>query len=121
MPCLNTKPEGVLKIDVHGTFAAHFIFPHLAHFLTRYPDVHLQLTESDRYVDLVKDGIDCAIRIGQLHDSELIARPLGELKQVTHASTGYIQGYGLPTTLDELTQHFMMGFYSSGSKKLLPL
>lgn len=118
---LHAKPEGILRIDVHGTFASHFIWPHLPDFLARYPDIQLQMTESDRYVDLVKEGIDCAIRIGQLNDSELIARRLGELTQLTHASATYLQRYGLPQTLEDLKQHYMVGFYSSATKKLLPL
>lgn len=118
---LHAKPEGILRIDVPAIFATRFIWPYLQAFLDLYPDVQLQLTENDRYIDLLKEGVDCAIRIGHLGNSDLIARHLGELRQVTYASRRYIERHGLPHTLDDLQQHQMVGFYSSNSKKLLPL
>lgn len=83
---LNAKPQGTLKIEVHGVFAAYFILPHLHKFQSEYPGIQVQLTESDRYVDVIKEGIDCVIRIGQLNKSELIVRHLGHLQQITLAS-----------------------------------
>lgn len=118
---LNAKPEGILRIDVPAIFATHFIWPYLQAFLEQYPEVQLQLTENDRYIDLLKEGVDCAIRIGHLGNSDLIARHLGALRQVTYASSTYLEKHGLPLTLDDLQQHRMVGFYSTNSKKLLPL
>jgi DNA-binding transcriptional LysR family regulator len=88
---LNAKPQGTLKIEVHGIFAAHFIMPKLHQFLSEFPQIQLQLTESDRYVDVIKEGIDCVIRIGQLNDSDLIVRHLGDIQQVTLASPDYLK------------------------------
>lgn len=118
---LNAKPQGTLKIAVHGLFAAHFILPHLYKFQLEYPDIQLQLIESDRYVDVIKEGIDCVIRIGQLNNSELIVRHLGHLQQITLASPIYLEKYGMPKHLDNLQGHFMVGFYSSARQKPLPL
>lgn len=118
---LNAKPKGTLKIEVHGVFATYFILPHLHQFQLEYPDIQLQLTESDRYVDVIKEGIDCVIRIGQLNNSELIVRQLGHLQQITLASPKYLEKYGTPTHLDDLQGHFMVGFYSSARQKPLPL
>ena len=118
---LDAKPQGPLKISVHGIFAAHFILPKLNDFLTEFPQIQLQLTESDRYVDLIKEGIDCVIRIGQLNNSELIVRHLGDIQQVTLASPKYLEKYGTPQRLDDLQSHFMVGFYSSARQKPLPL
>ncbi len=118
---LAAKPQGPLKIAVHGIFAAHFILPKLDDFLTEFPQIQLQLTESDRYVDLIKEGIDCVIRIGQLNNSELIVRHLGDIQQVTLASPKYLEKYGTPQRLDDLQSHFMVGFYSSARQKPLPL
>lgn len=118
---LHAKPQGTLKIEVHGIFAAHFIIPKLHTFLTEYPQIQLQLTESDRYVDVIKEGIDCVIRIGYLNDSELVVRHLGHIQQVTLASPKYLEKYGAPNTLNDLKQHFMVGFYSTARQKPLPL
>lgn len=118
---LHAKPQGTLKVEVHGIFAAHFILPKLHQFLGEYPQIQLQLTESDRYVDLIKEGIDCVIRIGHLNNSELVVRPLGQIPQVTLASPEYLNKYGTPNALSDLKQHFMVGFYSSARQKALPL
>lgn len=118
---LHAKPKGVLKIEVHGIFAAHFIIPKLHTFLANYPQIQLQLTESDRYVDVIKEGIDCVIRIGHLNNSELVVRQLGEIQQITLASPRYLEKYGIPRTLKDLTHHFMVGFYSSARQKTMPL
>ena len=118
---LDAKPQGPLKIAVHGIFAAYFILPKLDDFLTEFPQIQLQLTESDRYVDLIKEGIDCVIRIGQLNNSELIVRHLGDIQQVTLASPKYLEKYGTPQRLEDLQAHFMVGFYSSARQKPLLL
>ncbi|MDF2416358.1 LysR family transcriptional regulator [Acinetobacter beijerinckii] len=118
---LHAKPKGVLKIEVHGMFAAHFIMPKLHLFLAEYPEIQLQLTESDRYVDVIKEGIDCVIRIGHLNHSELVVRHLGDIQQVTLASPQYLEKYGTPKSLNDLKQHFMVGFYSTARQKTLPL
>ncbi|OJU54825.1 MAG: LysR family transcriptional regulator [Acinetobacter sp. 39-4] len=118
---LNAKPQGTLKIEVHGIFAAHFIMPKLHQFLSEFPQIQLQLTESDRYVDVIKEGIDCVIRIGQLNDSDLIVRHLGDIQQVTLASPDYLKKYGVPNKLKDLNRHFMVGFYSTARQKPIPL
>ncbi|ENX35664.1 hypothetical protein F889_00739 [Acinetobacter colistiniresistens] len=118
---LNAKPQGTLKIEVHGGFAARFILPQLHAFLDEFPQIQLQLTESDRYVDVIKEGIDCVIRIGQLSNSDLIVRHLGDIQQITLASPQYLEKYGTPKNLSDLKQHFMVGFYSTARQKILPL
>ncbi|MCU4579399.1 LysR family transcriptional regulator [Acinetobacter gyllenbergii] len=118
---LHAKPQGSLKVEVHGIFAAHFIIPKLHEFLSEYPQIQVQLTESDRYVDIIKEGIDCVIRIGHLNNSELVVRPLGHIQQITLASPAYLKKYGTPNTLSDLKQHIMVGFYSSARQKALPL
>lgn len=64
-----SKPTGVLHVDIHGTLARHFVLPGLPQFLERYPDLRLVLSEGDRLVDLVKEGIDCVLRVGELASS----------------------------------------------------
>lgn len=83
---LHAKPKEILKIGVHGLFASNFILPKLPEFLSEFPEIQIQLIENDRYVDVIKEAMDCVIRIGQLNDSDLIVRHLGEIQQITLAS-----------------------------------
>lgn len=115
------KPQGLLHINVHGTMASHFIMPHLPGFLAEYPGVELFISEGDRYVDLVREGVDCAIRVGRLPDSDLIARRLTTLEEATCASPSYIARHGLPQGLDALDGHRMVGFHSSAVGAVMPL
>lgn len=116
-----TKPQGLLHVNVHGTMASHFIVPHLPGFLAEYPGVEVFMSEGDRYVDLVREGVDCAIRVGHLPDSDLIARRLTTLEETTCASPAYIARHGIPHDLDALDGHRMVGFHSSATGNVLPL
>ena len=80
------KPKGVLRVDVHGTLARHFVLPNLPSFLETYPDIELQITEGDRFVDLIREGIDCVLRVGTLQDSDMIGRRVAMLEEVTLAA-----------------------------------
>ncbi|MBB1488968.1 LysR family transcriptional regulator [Oceanospirillum sediminis] len=106
----NTIPKGMLVINVQGTFTRHFVMPYLKTFINRYPDIHIQIFEDDRYADLVKEGIDCVLRAGPLPDSTLIARKVAEMKQVTLASPEYLQMYGRPEKPEDLKKHFAVGY-----------
>lgn len=117
----STKPKGLLRVDVHGTLAGHHIVPRLPEFLAAYPEIELHLSEGDRFVDLVREGIDCVIRVGTLQDSEMIARRLTLLEEVTCASPAYCERNGVPQTLKELSGHRMVGFRSSATGAILPL
>jgi len=115
------KPRGLLRIDVHGTLARHFLMPELPDFLTQYPDIELFMSEGDRLVDPVREGIDCVVRVGKLKDSDMVARRLGELEEVTCAAPDYLQRFGMPHSISELEGHRMVGFRSSASGTLMPL
>ncbi|CAI1104003.1 D-malate degradation protein R [Serratia liquefaciens] len=121
MAFAGAKPRGLLRIDVHGTLARHFLLPELPDFLTQYPDIELFMSEGDRLVDLVREGIDCVVRVGKLKDSDMVARRLGELEEVTCAAPDYLQRFGTPHSISELEGHRMVGFRSSASGTLMPL
>ncbi|QET04523.1 LysR family transcriptional regulator [Cupriavidus pauculus] len=114
-------PKGVLRVDVHGQLARHFLLPGLPAFLECFPGIELQLSEGDRLVDLVREGIDCVVRAGTPQDSDMIARRVAQLEQVTCASPDYVARFGLPTSLDALEAHRMVGFRSSLTGGVLPL
>ena len=121
MAFAGAKPRGLLRIDVHGTLARHFLLPDLPDFLAQYPDIEFFMSEGDRLVDPVREGIDCVVRVGRLKDSDMVARRLGELEEVTCAAPGYLQRFGTPLSLDQLDGHRMVGFRSSASGTIMPL
>ncbi len=115
------RPKGVLRVDVHGTLARHFVLPNLPSFLETYPDIELQITEGDRFVDLIREGIDCVLRVGTLQDSNMIGRRVAMLEEVTLAAPAYVERFGMPVHPDQLDGHRMIGFRSSATGGLLPL
>ncbi|MDE1992076.1 MAG: LysR family transcriptional regulator [Rhizobiaceae bacterium] len=115
------KPKGLLRVDVHGTLARHFVLPNLPSFLQTYPEIELYITEGDRFVDLIREGIDCVLRVGTPQDSDMIARRVAMLEEVTLAAPAYIERFGMPKHPDALDGHRMIGFRSSATGTLLPL
>jgi LysR family transcriptional regulator for bpeEF and oprC len=115
------QPRGMLRIDLPGPLGTAVIVPALADFRARYPLLELDIGASDRYVDLVHDGVDCVVRGGEQADSGLIARRLALLTQVTCASAGYAAQHGLPQTLDELAAHRAVVWRSPTSGRAQPL
>jgi DNA-binding transcriptional LysR family regulator len=115
------KPKGLLRVDVHGTLARHFVLPGLPDFLAEYPGIELYMSEGDRLVDLVREGIDCVLRVGDLQDSDMVARRVAMLEEISCASPGYVDRFGLPASVEALDGHRMVGFRSSATGALLPL
>ncbi|KLD76907.1 LysR family transcriptional regulator [Xanthomonas hyacinthi] len=115
------KISGRLNVDVPSRIARRLIAPALPGFLRRYPRLQLALGSTDRAIDLVHEGVDCAVRIGALHDSSLIARPLGHLALINCASPGYLQEHGVPARPDDLTRgHWSVGYASPSTGRELP-
>lgn len=112
------SPSGRLRVDCSTAIAADIILPALPDFFTRYPDIALELGCGDRPVDLVEEGVDCAIRGGILPDSNLVARRIGVLQFVTCASPAYIAARGTPQHPHDLARHRCINFFSSKTGKL---
>ena len=117
----DAQPRGLLRIDAHGFLSRTFLLPRLDEFLRRYPLLDLQIGQGDRLVDLVREGVDCVIRAGEIDDSGLIMRRLGTITEITCASPGYIEGYGMPPSPDRLDGHIAVGFISSRTGHVMPL
>jgi DNA-binding transcriptional LysR family regulator len=119
------KPKGLLRVDVHGTLARHFLLPGLPAFLADYPEIDFHMSEGDRLVDLIREGIDCVLRVGDLRDSDMVGRRVASLEEVTCAAPSYLDQTGRPRLIDDLTaagsRHRMVGFRSSATGTLLPL
>lgn len=115
------RPSGLLRVDMHGTLARTFVLPSLPDFLARYPALRIHLGEGDRWVDLVREGVDCVLRVGELSDSTMVGRRIALLEEVTCASPAYLERHGTPTSLDELEGHVAIGFLSTATGSTLPL
>ncbi|TWB19053.1 LysR family transcriptional regulator [Nitrospirillum amazonense] len=116
-----TDPKGLLRVDVHGKLARHFLFPALPDFLARHPGLELNISEGDRLVDLVREGVDCVLRAGEPRDSALIARRVGLMPQATVASPAYLERHGVPATPDDLANgHQAVNFVSSATGRPFP-
>lgn len=107
------KPKGVVRIDLPERLARMRVIPALPDFFARYPDIQLKLGATDRFVNLVGEGIDCAVRVGPLADSTLIARRIGEMAQVNVGSKAYLDRHGRPQHLADLASHFAVNYFSS--------
>ena len=105
--------SGRLRVDMPVGLARKLIIPRLPAFLQQYPGVELELSSSDRLVDVIREGFDCVVRVGTLKDSGLIARPLGKLTQINCASPQYLSRFGYPTTLDDLAGHALIHYAST--------
>lgn len=113
--------SGRLNVDVPSRIARRLIAPSLPGFLRRYPRLHLGLGSTDRAVDLVHDGVDCAVRVGSLHDSSLVVRPVGRIALINCASPGYLRKRGTPAHIQELMKkHVAVGYASPTTGRALP-
>jgi DNA-binding transcriptional LysR family regulator len=117
----DARPRGLLRVDVHGTLARRFLLPGLPQFLARYPELSLHLSEGDRLVDLVREGVDCVLRVGDLQDSAMVGRRVAMLREATYASPAYVEQFGTPVAPDRLEGHRMVGFASTATGAVLPL
>ncbi len=97
--------RGRLRIDLSNALARDLIIPRLPEFLAAHPLLEVGISTTDRRVDLVQEGFDCVLRIGQLADADLVARPLGVMKMRNLAAPSYLRTHGTPKTLADLAQH----------------
>lgn len=105
-----TEPSGRLAVTAPLIFGRLHVAPLLARFLERHPKVSVELTLSDRFVNLIEEGHDLAIRIGHLPDSQLIARRFGETRRALVASPSYLAKAGVPQNPADLTRHDTIAF-----------
>jgi DNA-binding transcriptional LysR family regulator len=103
-------PRGPLSVNASVGFGERYILPLTGEFLALFPDVQLDVTLTDDTVDLIRERVDIAIRHGPLRDSSLMARKLGQSRQVVMASPAYVERHGMPKTPDDLIQHNCINF-----------
>lgn len=112
--------RGKLRIDIPTAFSQPAFIASLLAFSDSHPEVEMALGVTDRTVDLVAEGVDCVIRIGDLPDSSLIARRIGMATMVTCAAPAYLQAHGAPATPDDLAAHRGVSFLSGQNHRPLP-
>ncbi|MET0267118.1 MAG: LysR family transcriptional regulator [Duganella sp.] len=112
------SPSGRLRVDVPTGLASDVLMPAMPDFFRRYPDIQMEMGCSDRPVDLVEEGVDCAVRGGALVDSSLIARRVGMMHFLTCATPDYLARYGRPAHPEDLRQHRCVNFFSAKTGKI---
>ncbi|WP_315139633.1 LysR family transcriptional regulator [Achromobacter marplatensis] len=113
--------SGRLSIDAPSRIARRLIAPALPGLLRRHPRLELVLSSTDRAIDLVQEGVDCAVRIGTLDDSSLVVRPLGRIALINCASPDYLREQGEPRRPDDLAAgHWTVGYASPKTGRELP-
>lgn len=101
---------GRLRVDLPTMMARRVIIPALPQFLQRFPRLEIELSCTDRQVDLLREGFDCVMRIGALHDLDVVARRVGQLSMRNCASPAYLARYGVPRTLQDLAEHHLVHY-----------
>jgi DNA-binding transcriptional LysR family regulator len=97
--------------------ARNLVIPKLPDFLNHHPNLQIDLSSTDRRVDLIAGGLDCVIRTGNLTDSGLMTRHLGEMPQYNYASPEYLAQYGEPKYLEDLNKHWLIHYNLNASTK----
>lgn len=108
------KPSGILRVDAPFALGRSVLAPRIPEFLDRYPDIRVDLTVRDQFVDALAEGIDVLVRIGRLGDSTLIARRLGESRLIFCAAPAYLRKRGTPKTPEDVAHHDCLGYLREG-------
>ena len=113
----SSNASGILTVSAPAGFGRQHVAPLIPSFLAEHSDLRLTLSLNDRVVDLIGEGVDVAIRIASLTDSNLIGVKLADNKRVVVAAPSYIKRYGAPKSIDELSGHNCLAFSSDGSQR----
>jgi DNA-binding transcriptional LysR family regulator len=104
------EPQGRLAITAPVVFGRRYVTPIVNEFVRRYPNVNIDLLLLDRFTNLVEEGLDVAVRVGDLPDSSLVAIPVGQSRRVVCASAGYLRSHGKPRAPKDIAQHRCVRF-----------
>lgn len=115
------KVAGRLNVDMPTRIARRLVAPSLPDLLRRHPGLQVALSSTDRVIDLVREGMDCAVRVGALRESNLAVRPIGRLALVNCASPDYLEEHGAPRHPDDLGKgHWSVGYASPSTGREVP-
>jgi len=109
----NEALRGRLRVDMPSSMARSMVVPRLGAWLAQHPALEIEVSSSDRRVDVVREGFDCVVRVGHVAESSLVARRLGAMRMMNCASLGYLEQYGEPRTLDDLAHHRLVHYVTN--------
>jgi LysR family transcriptional regulator for bpeEF and oprC len=115
------KLRGKVRVHMVGAMAAHVIIPALPEFHERYPQVEVEAGTGDRAVDLAREGVDCALRAGNVETPHLVVRRLAPMPQITCASASYLARRGEPRSIEVLERHWAVNYLEHSTGKPYPL
>jgi len=107
-------PVGLVRIATPPVLGRVYIIPRLPDFITRFPEISVELSVAQRLTDLVKEGVDVALRVGNLESSSLVARRIGSIQTITVAVPGYLATHGTPTDPQDLVDHKLVTGQTDG-------
>jgi LysR family transcriptional regulator for bpeEF and oprC len=107
-------PQGHLKVDMPSSLASWLMRDAIPQFLAQYPGLSLDIGCSDRVINLVNEGVDCVLRVGDIRDPQLVVRRVGALEMITVAAPSYVARHGLPAHPQDLMQHRWVHYFVSG-------
>jgi DNA-binding transcriptional LysR family regulator len=112
---MTRRPQGVLRVTIPLSYGQHRLGAIIGAYTQAYPQVQLDISLSDRKVDLVEEGLDLAIRIGAMPQSDLIARKIGGVRSIVCAAPAYLARHGAPQLPSDLVRHACLGYTLTGS------
>lgn len=112
---MTRRPQGVLRVTIPLSYGQHRLATVIGDYTQAYPQVQLDIKLSDRKVDLIEDGLDLAIRIGAMPQSDLIARKIGGVRSIVCATPAYLARHGTPQTPEDLVKHSCLGYTLTGT------
>ena len=118
---MQSAPSGLLRISVATDFGVNHLSPILGEFLQEFPDITVNMVLNNRYVELISEGFDMAIRIGELEDSTLRARKLTETTKRMVGSPAYFKKYGRPQKIDDLNEHKLLHYSNQANNAVWKL
>ena len=118
---LHDEPRGVVKINAPVSFGVLYLGPAIADFMALFPDLKVEMTLNDRFIDPIEEGVDVTIRIGELSDSSLIARKLAPARRVLVASPDYVKQHGVAALPDDLARHRCLSYGHTTTLQKWPL
>ncbi|PWC17785.1 LysR family transcriptional regulator [Brenneria corticis] len=115
------QPAGNVRVDMPHSLAREVVIPALSEFYQRYPRITLSLSANDSAINVLREGVDCVLRAWRIEDDSLATHHLPALPQATCASAGYLAEFGMPRSLDDLTAHQAVGYFSLRTGRRYPL
>ncbi|MFN4101220.1 MAG: LysR family transcriptional regulator, partial [Pararhodobacter sp.] len=112
---MQSAPSGVLRMSVATDFGVSLLSPVLDEFLSEFPEISVNMVLKNRYVELISEGFDMSIRVGEMEDSSLRARKITETTQRLIAAPRYFQGHGRPGRIDDLNEHRLLHYSNQSS------